>query len=239
MFKNDTTDKLILQLEENLTVKSLTNYIEHRSNEVYSLDDRSKTIVNLSELEKLNVLYQTASDTEKLALDELIQKIKIEESKHNIPLRLTTKGNYDGYRTPQFIEMEKINDVKLRKAELELYRYEYFHEYGVYPPERFKGTANDVIYLWKNQDGAYKIGITSKRAGKSRIWKVAREGHMKAEIIYYEEVEDAILVENQLLKCGIKVHFKYKFDGSTEFRYLSEDDLEKVTNIIQKYKIGI
>jgi len=234
MFKNDTTDKLILQLEENLTVKSLTDYIEHRSNEVYSLDDRCKTIVNLSKLEELNVLYQTACGSEKLAIEELIQKAKIEESRYNMLLRLTTKGNYDGYRD---IEIEKVNDIKLRKAERELYRYEYFYEYGVYPPERFKGTANDIIYLWKNQDGAYKIGVTSKRAGRSRIWKVAREGHMQAEIIYYEEVEDAIVVEKQLLKCGTKVHFKYKFDGSTEFRYLSEEDLEEVTNIIKKYKV--
>ena len=83
----------------------------------------------------------------------------------------------------------------------------------------------------------YKIGISSKRVGKKRIWHVAGKGNMRATLLHYEEVENALALENELLKYGTKVQFDYKFDGSTEFRHLTNDDLESIADIIQQWKI--
>ncbi len=134
-------------------------------------------------------------------------------------------------------DREARDREKLYRAEKELYRCEYFWEHGVYPTS--SKSDNNVIYVWKDtiRENIYKIGISSKRVGTKRIYEVASGANMRAEILHYEEVENALALEKELLKYGEAINFDRKFDGCTEFRHLTCDDLIAIEELINIYKI--
>ncbi len=166
------------------------------------------------------------------ARKEAIQKAKREEA------RKRREREKEKRRDEREIRDREVKDrEKLYRAEKELHRYYYFEEHGIYPTS--SKSDNNVIYVWQdtNRDNTYKIGISSKRVGTKRIYQVAVKANMKAKILHYEEVEDALSLEKELLKYGEAISFDRKFDGATEFRHLTDDDLINIEALISIYKI--
>lgn len=98
---------------------------------------------------------------------------------------------------------------------------------------------NDSIYIWKsdivfNDMPVYKIGITSNRLGDMRIKEVSQRAGVSAEIIELRKVNcKATLVENKLKKIGTFPKLE-KFDGYSEFRAMTDEQLKQAINIIRK-----
>ena len=97
----------------------------------------------------------------------------------------------------------------------------------------------DAVYIWRaineryNGNPVYKIGITSARLGKQRITEGAWSSGSKAELIVMAKMPGkAVEVEAELLTLGDNPGYS-GFCGSTEFRALSDNDLDKSLAIIQ------
>jgi hypothetical protein len=90
----------------------------------------------------------------------------------------------------------------------------------------------DIIYMWKaincfyNGEQVYKIGVTSSGVGIKRIKQVMRSSGYDSEIVFMHNVgrKKAYEVEANLLELGVNPKFS-KFDGSTEFRAMSDQDV--------------
>lgn len=101
-------------------------------------------------------------------------------------------------------------------------------------------TDNDAIYIWKsdmtfNGLPVYKVGYTSYRLGDHRIKDVAKKAGINAEIIQLVKVSvRATVVEKELKKIGTNPKLE-KFNGSTEFRAMNDDEFKKAVETILKY----
>lgn len=102
---------------------------------------------------------------------------------------------------------------------------------------------NNTIYIWKaineffNDKSLYKIGVTSSRLRKKRIVQVAGKLGWDYEIILLEKVScEATTLEKEIHKIGISPNLT-GFDGATEMRALSDEELEKAKNIIKPFII--
>ena len=96
---------------------------------------------------------------------------------------------------------------------------------------------NDSIYIWKLADtNNYKIGITSSRLGEHRIETVARKmGRVDFTIIIQKKVDGkATDIETLLHKTYKEIPNLGLFDGSTEFRVLSDPQLQECIAVIQR-----
>ena len=97
----------------------------------------------------------------------------------------------------------------------------------------------DTVYIWRavseryNGNPVYKIGITSARLGKQRITEVTRASGSKAELIVMAEIPgQAVEIEAKLLSMGGSPGYT-GFCGATEFRALSDNELNKALSIIR------
>ena len=96
---------------------------------------------------------------------------------------------------------------------------------------------NNVIYIWKviGLDNVYKIGVTSSRLGSIRIEEVAKGGGLQYTIkIMASVVGKATDIETKLLSMGIKYTFTQSFNGCTEFRTLTDQELYTALEIIKE-----
>lgn len=100
------------------------------------------------------------------------------------------------------------------------------------------GSDNDCIYLWKakgclfNGLQVYKIGITSHRLSTQRIKDVARKTGFEAEILAFNKTSTkASDLEKVLLQIGIAPNFT-KIDGASEFRAMTDDEVQKALWLI-------
>jgi hypothetical protein len=100
---------------------------------------------------------------------------------------------------------------------------------------------NNVIYIWKaigefyNDKQLYKIGVTSSRLRKNRIVQVAGKLKWDFEIILLENVIcEARELEKHIHKIGTNPNLK-GFDGATELRAFSEDELIEAINTVKPY----
>jgi hypothetical protein len=107
--------------------------------------------------------------------------------------------------------------------------------YGKYTSE------NNVIYIWKAKEftfnglSVYKMGMTSDRLQKRRINEVAKDANVTAEIITLKKVSiKATDIEKQLHKLGQDPQYS-GFGGCTEFRALTDQELNQATTLIEKY----
>lgn len=155
--------------------------------------------------------------------------------------------------TPQ---KESWTDEKVRAAAAKHTTYADFHEnnYAAYQAASIRGIlhdlglvtrtgryagAADIVYVWRvvgktfNGQPVYKIGITSSHLGDERIKRVAREAGFEFEVLFFENVGEgnAYRVERMLKRIG--EHPGYEgIDGATEFRALSNQQLEVVLEIL-------
>ena len=96
---------------------------------------------------------------------------------------------------------------------------------------------NNVIYIWKviGLDNVYKIGVTSSRLGSIRIEEVAKGGGLQYDIkVIASVVGKATDIETRLLSIGTKYTFTQSFNGCTEFRTLTDQELYTVLEIIKE-----
>ncbi len=101
-------------------------------------------------------------------------------------------------------------------------------------------TDNDVIYIWKaislgkwNDNDIYKIGKTSARLGKERIYFVANQANIQVEIVLIEKVNcKASDLETEILRMGEKINLS-GFNGASDFRAFSRNDLKIAVEIIK------
>lgn len=97
------------------------------------------------------------------------------------------------------------------------------------------GTDADAVYIWKviGFNDVYKVGITSAKLGSTRIDQVAKESGLKAEIVILAKVDNAYPIEAKLLDIGHPYKWDTYFNGSTEFRVLTQEELMKATTYIK------
>jgi hypothetical protein len=100
----------------------------------------------------------------------------------------------------------------------------------------------DAVYLWRAigqvYDGLpiYKFGITSARLEDRRIVEVARLAKFEFELILLTYVKgSATVLESELLKLGVSPKFS-GFNGASEFRALTDAQLELAIDLIKRYK---
>ncbi len=251
-FNGSGLEEMILERESNIGKSELLAYINQYKDTSYSLGDKKKAkyiYCYACDTTKHHALFdfdhktfsygirpycllcaQLASKDRINIRQKLEQKARVQRKKALIILK--KEKLIEEKRRKEEKQRQMLNNDKLYRAEQELYRYEYFHEHGEYP--KLTKSDNNIIYVWKYDD-MYKIGITSKRRGTGRIYDVAKSGNMRADILHYVEVDDARLIEKKLLGYGDPVRFDYKFDGSTEFRYLTDENLENIDCVINKY----
>jgi hypothetical protein len=96
----------------------------------------------------------------------------------------------------------------------------------------------DVVYIWRaighefNNLPIYKIGTTSERLGDRRIKEVARWANMEVDIIVLAKVKaQASQIEMKLLELGVNPKYE-GFNGSSEFRALTNDELDAALFLI-------
>ena len=97
---------------------------------------------------------------------------------------------------------------------------------------------NDAIYLWQAKGEqwlarrVYKIGTTSARLGKERIKQVAKASGFQPIILRLVKVNGkATDLESQLLELGKSPGY-VDFDGCTEFRAMTDDELDLAIEVI-------
>ncbi len=106
-------------------------------------------------------------------------------------------------------------------------------------PKCQPGTDNNLLYIWKvvgktyHGNPIYKIGITSKRLGETRIANVAREHNFDYKLLYTLPINNARKVESEL-------HRKFKDippltgEGKTEFRAVNKWAMAKEITILRR-----
>lgn len=155
------------------------------------------------------ILDEVCSHMPKLITDWSEEKIRLVASKY-----LTR------------VDFERGNS----KAYAAARRYDILSEVCAHMDYAEKASANDLFYVWKPKahSNLYKIGISSQRLDEQRIEQVARNFNNEKDIILKLKVKDARSIETHILNAYPEYEFKESFDGSTEFRQLTESQLEYV-----------
>jgi hypothetical protein len=103
---------------------------------------------------------------------------------------------------------------------------------------------SDVVYIWRavghefNKLPVYKFGTTSARLNDRRVSEVARKAEMQFEIVLLTEVTvHAAELEVELLKLGASPKY-HGFNGASEFRALTEAELQSAIELIQKFRVN-
>ena len=92
------------------------------------------------------------------------------------------------------------------------------------------GTDADVFYIWENADdqGVYKVGITSQRCNGDRLTQCANKNGMTANVILKLATPNAREIEREALKMGDAADYPSAIDGYTEFRRYTDKQLGDV-----------
>lgn len=93
--------------------------------------------------------------------------------------------------------------------------------------------TREMIYVWRavEIEGLYKIGISSKNRYKRRITEVARSANVTPTVVFIAKAGaylTAIQLETELKQFGVPYNFSKAFNGHTEFRKLTADELTKI-----------
>jgi hypothetical protein len=108
----------------------------------------------------------------------------------------------------------------------------------IFLAESFSRNLRDVVYIWcaDEDEGLYKLGITSSTVSQNRITRVKNDGQFsKANIVTMVNVGEYRLsrkLENMLKEIGEKVKFERKFDGYTEFRKWKPHELKNAVTML-------
>jgi hypothetical protein len=91
----------------------------------------------------------------------------------------------------------------------------------------------DAVYIWKvkDEDDVYKVGVTSYRLKDKRINWVSNASGYEVEGYILKQFDNACEIETQLLSLGDALH-DADFNGATEFRRFTADDLVKCFELL-------
>lgn len=111
---------------------------------------------------------------------------------------------------------------------------------GTSCPKCQKGSDNDILYVWQIPlTDIYKIGITSERLGVHRLLKVYENFNIDSplSIVKFSTVANAAYLEALLLRTyKNKPKWSYSLDGHSEFRTLTEKELNEMLRTIKLYE---
>lgn len=117
----------------------------------------------------------------------------------------------------------------IRKRNLEDMCYGHMQNLRVVP---------DTVYIWKVSGlPVYKVGVTTSSLGESRKSRVCNAGNLVAENYVSRQVEKPFSVEVSLLSVGRPFLFDSAFDGSTEFRNMTEQEYQTCLLILYENAI--
>lgn len=115
------------------------------------------------------------------------------------------------------------------------------HLRNLLPPPIIDGTDNDAVYIWRavgqyyKGNAVYKIGITSSKLGISRIKGVSKVSGFEYDVVCCEAVTcSAMKLEKKLHLLGEDPQYS-GFNGSSEFRALSDSALYVAISLISEY----
>lgn len=98
-----------------------------------------------------------------------------------------------------------------------------------------KRRESDTVYLWRPENlSYYKVGVTTRLFGHLRMWQVADLMGVKPEMVLFVDHPKPFQAEKKILGLGIPVQFASSFDGSTEFRWMSPEDIQVVYKILKQ-----
>lgn len=112
--------------------------------------------------------------------------------------------------------------------------------------ERYSGAKADAIYVWRPTSMTdevlsvmpgfhlVKIGATSTCQGDSRVSNCANNNGMEYELIGLCETSerDAHTFERWMLDMGVRPEMPYWYDGKTEFRLISDEELDLIKQLM-------
>lgn len=99
-------------------------------------------------------------------------------------------------------------------------------------------TDANVLYVWRvkgvmfNEQPVFKIGVTSRRLGKQRIYECARKNKIEVENIQLFDTLRAGDLERQVHQLLSTVPDCGFTDGRSEFRSCSEEDMRVVCDLL-------
>ena len=105
-------------------------------------------------------------------------------------------------------------------------------------------SAMDTIYVWEavgesyNGKKVYKLGVTSQRCGNARMVEVACRAEMEPRLLIARFLGDWFVpeLEKYLLTFGEDPKLDVP-DGRTEFRALTDEELQVIIKIIESHPI--
>ena len=100
----------------------------------------------------------------------------------------------------------------------------------------------DVVYIWGliHRKDFFKIGVTTSKDPMQRIRRVANQrGWAKQEVIMILKTGDPFGLESKLKRIGKSVSdwFPLSFDGRTEIRKFSSEELQLAVSISHQHAI--
>lgn len=101
---------------------------------------------------------------------------------------------------------------------------------------------SDSVYIWKsegefsNGKQIYKVGVTTFTNGALRMRQCANKSGRTPTMIAMAKVENAWKIEKTLLTIGENPLLK-GFDGATEMRAMTDDELQKAIKILDDHAI--
>lgn len=101
--------------------------------------------------------------------------------------------------------------------------------------------ARDAVYIWAADEvsGIYKVGVTSSNRGTYRIRRVASKAGFarSAKVVVLKVVgeEAALKIEAKLKRMGRRHQFSAIFDGCTEFRVMTPEQLRTAIQLIHQH----
>lgn len=115
------------------------------------------------------------------------------------------------------------------------------HILAKYLPVVSTFNTREMVYIWKVKelDNIYKIGITSKSLASTRLDSVAAAASLTVELSSIVETASyyaAVKLEAKLKSIGVTHNFNEKFNGYTEFRRFSEEDLAQAESLLWEAK---
>ena len=99
---------------------------------------------------------------------------------------------------------------------------------------------NDCIYLIKTPlkvegSSVYKVGVTSSRLGDDRVRRVISSSGLNSELVLLAAVDcKATDLEKHFLGSGVIVTFDDAFDGYTEYRSFTKEEVRYIMNTIKQ-----
>lgn len=97
--------------------------------------------------------------------------------------------------------------------------------------------VSDAVYIWRvvdrtyNGTPVYKFGVTSATYNGRRIGAVAKKAGVRHELVLFIQTQHCLDIENTLLELGHPVPMGV-FNGSTEFRSLTDVELHHAIQIV-------